>query len=151
MGLTLDEAKGYCRRLSAVNDEKQAGRGYRLPTKLEWLCASEAGAKTRFSFGNDGSDVGKYAWFSENSAGRRHPVGSLAANPWGLYDMQGNVSEWTSTPCTRSREGETFAGGSHFLDGRQRCKHMFTYGSANASRDNKIGIRLVCELQQRPK
>ena len=91
--VSWDDAVEFCRRLSALPAEKSAGNVYRLPTEAEWEYACRAGTTTKYSFGDDESELGDYAWYGVNSD-NTHPVGGKLPNAWGLYDMHGNVWEW---------------------------------------------------------
>ncbi len=68
---------------------------YRLPTEIEWEYAARAGSKSAYFFGDDPKELGRYAWFFDNSKEEYHPVGMKLPNPWGLYDIYGNVAEFT--------------------------------------------------------
>ena len=69
---------------------------YSLPNEIHWEYAARAGTSARYSFGNNKSRLGEYAWYAKNSMDEQHaqPVGRKKSNPWGLYDMEGNVWEW---------------------------------------------------------
>ncbi len=89
-GVSWDEAQSF---ILLLNNKECVGR-YRLPTEAEWEYAARAGTKTLYWFGSDQTRLTESDWTSANSGGILHPVGQLKANPWGLYDMYGNVAEW---------------------------------------------------------
>lgn len=84
-----EEAVAYCRWLSDL--EKAT---YRLPTEAEWEYACRAGTKTLWSWGDDRTLIEKYAWTIKDSEVRAHPVATKQPNPFRLFDMHGNLSEW---------------------------------------------------------
>ena len=96
MNVSWDEAVEFCRKLSELPAEKAQGNVYRLPTEAEWEYACRAGTTTAFSIADSESLLGDYEWYDMNSENMTHPVGQKKPNSWGLYDMNGNVSEWCS-------------------------------------------------------
>jgi formylglycine-generating enzyme required for sulfatase activity len=68
--------------------------GYRLPTEAEWEQACRTGSKTPWAHGDAEDLLDKYVWYARNAEGKSHPVGTLRPNDLGLFDMQGNASEW---------------------------------------------------------
>ena len=127
------DANEFCNRLSEREGLTPAYRrdgdnvswdaptdGYRLLTEAEWEYACRAGTRTRYSFGDDESKLGEYAWYTENSDGAPHPVGTRKPNPWGLYDMHGNVWEWVQDCWHENYNGAPTDGSAWEADNCQR-------------------------------
>ncbi len=88
--ITHHSAMEYCRWLA-----KKTGKPYRLPTEAEWEWAARAGTSTAYFFGDDPKGLDDYAWYAGDDPDElTQEVGKKKPNPWGLYDIYGNVAEW---------------------------------------------------------
>ena len=96
--VTWYQAFAFCRWLSA---SLPWAKGARLPTEEEWEYACRAETESRYWSGNKGADLNRVGWYDANSKSHAHRVGRKAANPWGLYDVHGNVWEWTVSKMGR--------------------------------------------------
>ena len=148
-----DDVQAFIRKLN----EKEAVNLYRLPTEAEWEYAARAGTTTAYSFGDDASVLGQYAWYKDNAGEKTHPVAQLKPNAWGLYDMHGNVWEWVqdwyqrySAEAVTDPQGPTSGthrgrrgGAWNNLD--QICRSANRY-SVTGYRDDFLGFRLVRAL-----
>ncbi len=152
--ITWYEALDFVKKLS-----RDSGHVYRLPTEFEWEFACRAGTKTDYYFGQDSRLISQYEWHKKNADGKPHPVGLKKPNPWGLYDMTGNVNEWTSTywdpelfyrlyPKDKRvfRGGYRVVRGSSYLHGRDahfRSDYQHAYGQYRPRK--YLGFRIVRE------
>jgi len=152
------QADGFCKELSDVKDGS-----FRLPTEAEWEYSCRAGSQGRFCFGDDPmySQIGDYAWCSENSDSTTHPVGEKKPNSFGLYDMHGNVWEWcgdwyaddyyqhslTVDPYGPLKgKSRVLRGGGWFRSARY-CRSANRSGLEPYYIRNHIGFRVVMEME----
>jgi len=158
VNVSWDDAVEFCRKLS----EKE-GVEYRLTTEAEWEYACRAGTTTAFSFGDDESQLGMYAWFTNLNSNTAadvdefyaHIVGQKKPNPWGLCDMHGNVFEWCQDWHAEYRSGEftdsagpasgsnrVVRGGS-WRDLTWYCRSAYRDGYAPSGRYIALGFRVL--------
>lgn len=87
--VSWQDAQDFCAKLSASSK-----RRVQLPTEAQWEYACRAGTTTAYHSGSEIDDLKKVGWIGANSGGKPHPVGELAPNAWGVYDMHGNIREF---------------------------------------------------------
>lgn len=126
--VTYSDVQIFIQKLNSLSGKQN----YRLPTEAEWEYACWAGFTSAYYFGDDASRLGEYAWYTDNSDHTTHPVGQKKSNELGLYDMVGNVWEWTDSwdrwyPDSNRPFG-VLRGGS-FISGAYHCSSADGYGS----------------------
>jgi formylglycine-generating enzyme required for sulfatase activity len=153
--VSWDDVQEFIKKLNEIENTDK----YRLPTEAEWEYAARAGTTTRYSFGDDDSKLGEYAWYRENSEDKTHPVGKKGANPWGLYDMHGNVWEWVQDEWHDTYDGAPVDGsawedgvgairvsrGGSWISDAGRCRSARCF-YAPGFRGLNLGFRLLQEM-----
>ena len=151
--VSWDDVQDFTKKLN----QKEGTDKYRLPSEAEWEYAARAGTTTRYSFGDDGGELGDYAWYGDNSGNKTHPVGQKKPNPWGLYDMHGNVWEWVQDLYHSDYKGaptdgsawESGSGSFRVLRGggwgnvAQVCRSALRYDDDPGYRGEGGGFRLL--------
>jgi formylglycine-generating enzyme required for sulfatase activity len=150
--VSWNDAVAFCAWLS-----KKEGAAYGLPTEAQWEYACRAGTQTRFSSGDEESDLSRCAWYAGNAGLKTHPVGEKQANAWGLLDMHGNVAEWCQDwygtyeglelkDPLRTNKGvkdDRVVRGGGWFGTAEGCRAAFRVRSAQSGRIDRIGLR-VC-------
>ena len=138
-GITAGKAREFCQKVCDTT-----GRDVRLPTEAEWEYACRAGSTTEWFFGDDPSKLGDYAWYNDNDGGKPHPVGQKKPNPWGLYDICGNVFERVADVYAKdyyaNSPKEDPTGPAQFEGGGSRFKYRVTVPEA---REYTLSARVV--------
>jgi formylglycine-generating enzyme len=129
--VTWNEAKLYCGKL-----------GKRLPTEWEWEKAAKAGTLTKYYWGDYGNL--SYAWYGEDwKTTHSHPVGQKTPNGYDLYDMSGNVSEWTSTDEFDLFGNNIIVRGGAWLTKAKYLRSAYRNGYSDSGRSDTIGFRCI--------
>ena len=113
-----------------------------LPSEAEWEYAARAGVTTKWLCGDSETGLDDYAWYSANSDGSTHDVGTRLANAWGLYDVHGNVVEW----CLNRYSGDSIRvlRGGPYLNDASGCAFAYRSGNAPSRQNYNYGFRLFC-------
>ena len=156
-----DDATDFCKKLTEIERKSgklKANEEDRLPTDAEWEYACRAGTTTAFSFGDDESKLGEYAWYDGNTKNIdrewAHKVGTKKPNPWGLHDMHGNVAEWCEDWHDEKLSGGVDpvglnAGSYRVIRGglwsfnASGCRSAYRYSHDPAFRSDFVGFRIV--------
>jgi formylglycine-generating enzyme required for sulfatase activity/serine/threonine protein kinase len=151
------DAAAFCEALNRKDSKLPAGWKYALPTEAEWEHACRSGTTTAYFFGGDPKLLSDYAWYGENAGARTHEVGTRKPNPWGLYDMGGNVYQWCADyydgygkgdaidPQNLSMAVTRVLRGSSCDDGAGRGRAAYRHGDAPANRLS-FGFRVRVRL-----
>ena len=122
-----------------------AGAAYRLPSEAEWEYACRAGTRTRYSYGEDhtAEDLEFYGWYAGNAMARTHDVAQKYPNPWGLYDMHGNVFEICDDVVADGNDTLCILRGGGWLDDAGSCRARNRNLGALSAAYNGSGLRVA--------
>lgn len=148
--VSWNDCQKFLQRLNTLPTVKKSGAEYRLPTEVEWKYACRAGSLGDYCRLADGTEVtkktlGEVAWYDDNSQGHTHLVGQKKPNAFGLYDMHGNVCEWTSTA---DEDGDRVVRGGGYFNDAYDCASLDRYWCVPDNRDNFLGFRLARTLSR---
>ena len=139
--VSWNDCQEFIKKLNARSDVKSAGITFSLPTEEEWEYACRAGSTGKYGLLTDGREgtINEMGWYEDNSDDKTHPVGQKLPNAWGLYDMHGNVREWTASANGSNRLGR---GGGYYNDASS-CGADSGRWNYPDGRSNCLGLRLA--------
>lgn len=132
--VSWDDAQKFIQKLNG-----KTGLRFRLPTEEEWFQACQAGDKTEYC-GSD--DIDAVAWYKDNAKDTIHPVGQKKPNSWGLYDMSGNVLEWTSS-CYENDCTQRVNRGGSWINKPSYVRSANPNWDSTSNRFSNVGVRLA--------
>ena len=136
------DAQDFAKKLTELQNDGI----YRLPTSREWKYACQAGTTTFWFFGSTSDSLSDYAWWDQNVDGAQI-VGTKLPNPWGFYDIYGNVWEWTQTGRSSYLLGNQYylKGGSYDTTPAYKTSSIWSILVPATTRDPQLGVRIVRE------
>lgn len=159
--VSFDDAVEFCAKATGLMRKAElieATQVVRLPSEAEWEYAARAGTKTRYSFGDDATDLDAHAWHHGNAAGNDPPVGAKKPNAWNLFDVHGYLWEWCADAWHEGYE-QAPADGSAWIEGgdpkqrvlrggswkdpAEKLTSSFRRGEPRELKDDAVGLRCV--------
>ena len=162
--LSFDDAAAFCQKVTSMLQESElikSDQYIRLPTEIEWEYITKAGTATKYSFGDDARQLGKYAWSTENAAGNDPPVGAKEPNPWGLYDVHGYLWEWcvdSDSPhlskkgwekVIAKKDGKQILKGGSWKDKAEKLTSNYRFPAPRDTKDDAVGLRCILATESK--
>lgn len=163
--LSFDDAQAFCRKATELMRAAKliaANEVVRLPSEAEWEYTARAGTTTRYSFGDEPSELGEYGWFHGNAKGNDPPVGAKQPNAWRLYDVHGYLWEWCADAWHDDYAGAPADGsawtsggddqrgvlrGGSWKDGAKQLTSSFRRAADKNLKDDAVGLRCVLAVE----
>ena len=155
--VNYNDCQAFVKKLNQLTKGRRPkGKDFRIPTEAEWEYAARGGQSGGYKY--SGSDaVGLVAWYNSNANGKTHHVKSLNPNALGVFDMSGNVSEWTSdwfdanyyerseqyNPCNKVRSQQMAGRGGSFVSQPRNCRVSDRHYYSPKERSGHLGLRLA--------
>jgi len=165
--LSFADAQAFCRKATELMRAAKligANEAIRLPSEAEWEYAARSGTRTRYSFGDDPSQLDDYGWHHGNATGNDPPVGAKKPNAWQLYDVHGYLWEWCADAwhddyAAAPADGSAWTAGGDdkrgvlrggsWKDNAERLTSSFRRAADKSLKDDAVGLRCVLALESK--